>query len=84
VPSGREASGSHSLGSDPVGVLVLRAQHTSQGVLIRVTATLDVERSSDATPHVFTDVEPALAEVTAWLSRFHGNEPLDPLPRGLA
>jgi hypothetical protein len=55
---------------DPVGVLVLRAQRTPQGLRIRVTSTFDVERSPQGTTQLFAEVQLALADVASWLSSF--------------
>jgi hypothetical protein len=55
---------------DPVGVLVLRAQRTRQGLRVRLTSTFDVERSPQGTSRLFDEVEPALTDVARWLSTF--------------
>ena len=60
---------------EPIGVLVLRAQRTAEGLRVRLTSTFDVERSPQGTARLFTEPQRALACIASWLSSFEPEPP---------
>jgi hypothetical protein len=61
----------------PIGMLVLRARRTPHGVHVRMTSTVDVERSPQGTTRQYGAVDAAVADVAAWLSTFLPGSPFE-------
>jgi hypothetical protein len=60
-------------GAGPVAVCVIRLEHQSDGPLIALRLTLDINSTSGERRMTFIDLEEALAAVREFIERFSDN-----------